>query len=104
MNKLMVILLAKVFIVFFSVTLATLSYADEAKSQWQKPTPVFKQDFDWVKLSSDEWLKGEIISMYDEELEFDSDELDLQTIDWEDVAELRSKKLAKYSHARWHYC
>jgi hypothetical protein len=30
--------------------------------------------------------------MYDEKLEFDSDELDMQTIDWEDVAELRSKE------------
>ena len=53
---------------------------------------MFKQDFDWVKLSSDEWLKGDIISMYDEKLEFDSDELDVQTIDLEDVAELRSKQ------------
>jgi hypothetical protein len=29
--------------------------------------------------------------MYDDELEFDSDEFDLQTFDWEDVAELRSR-------------
>ncbi|GAA0812228.1 hypothetical protein GCM10009111_05900 [Colwellia asteriadis] len=50
-----------------------------------------KPKFDWVKLTSNEWLKGDIISMYDEELEFDSDKLDSQTIDWEDVSELRSK-------------
>lgn len=51
----------------------------------------FKQEYDWLKLSSDEWLKGDILSMYDEELEFESEELDLQTIDWDDVDELRSK-------------
>ena len=51
----------------------------------------FKQEYDWLKLTSDEWIKGDIISMYDEELEFDSKELKLQTIDWDDVAELRSK-------------
>jgi len=92
MNQLMVTLHARIFIVFFSLTLATLGYANEVNGQWQKPTPVFKQDFDWVKLTSDEWLKGDIVSMYDEKLEFDSDELDIQTIDLEDVAELRSKQ------------
>mgnify|MGYP003860367021 CR=1 FL=1 len=62
-----------------------------AKSDWQTPTPIFEQKFDWLRLTSNEWLKGDIVSMYDETLEFDSDELDMQTIDWDDVAELRSK-------------
>jgi len=79
-------------IIILSLTISALSYADDSMKKWTKPTPVFKQDFDWVKLTSDEWLKGDIISMYDEKLEFDSDELDVQTIDWEDVAELRSKQ------------
>jgi len=51
----------------------------------------FKQKYDWLKLSSDEWLKGDILAMYAEELEFDSKELNLQIIDWHDVVELRSK-------------
>lgn len=68
-----------------------LGFTATPKEDWKTPTPIFKQQFDWLKLSSDEWLKGEIISMYDETLEFDSDELDLQTIDWNDVVELRSK-------------
>jgi len=71
----------------FSVT----SFASNEKIK--KPTPVFKQKFDWVKLTSDEWLKGDIVSMYDDELEFDSDNLDMQTIDWDDVSELRSKEI-----------
>jgi len=76
-------------VAIFFISLST--HATESNEEGHKATPIFKQEFDWLKLSSDEWLKGDIISMYDEELEFDSDELDLQTIDWEDVAELRSK-------------
>ncbi len=74
--------------VFF---ISSLTFSADSIDDWQKPTPIFKQKFDWLKLSSDEWLKGDIVSMYDKELEFDSEELDLQTIDWDDVAELRSK-------------
>lgn len=92
MNKLMAIVLAKVSFIIFSLIISMSAYAKEELSNWQKPTPIFKQDFDWVKLTSDEWLKGDIVSMYDEKLEFDSDELDMQTIDWDDVAELRSKQ------------
>ena len=92
MNKLMAIVLAKVSFIIFSLIISMSGNAKEELSNWQKPTPIFKQDFDWVKLTSDEWLKGDIVSMYDEKLEFDSDELDMQTIDWDDVAELRSKQ------------
>lgn len=62
------------------------------EDEWKTPAPVYKQEFDWLKLTSGEWLKGDIISMYDEVLEFDSDKLDAQSIDWEDVSELRSKE------------
>ncbi len=64
---------------------------DENRAVWQKPTPTFSQEFDWLKLTSDEWLKGDIISMYDDELEFDSDEFGIKFFDWEDVSELRSR-------------
>ncbi len=46
--------------------------------------------YDWVQLTSGEWLKGEMKSMYSETLEFDSDKLDLLSIDWEDVKYLKS--------------
>jgi len=84
-------MLTKNFIVLFLLTLPMSGYTEGGKPKWQKPTPVFKQEFDWVRLSSDEWLKGDIVSMYDETLEFESDELDTQTIDLDDIAELRSK-------------
>jgi putative salt-induced outer membrane protein YdiY len=47
-----------------------------------KPTAV---NFDWIQLVSGEWLKGEIKGMFKDKLEFDSDKLDLLTLDWEDV-------------------
>ncbi len=47
-------------------------------------------EFDWVQLTSGEWLKGEIKSMYSETLEFDSDKLDLLSIDMDDVRYLQS--------------
>lgn len=58
---------------------------------WSPPTPVFSQKFDWLKLRSGEWLKGDIISMYDDELEFESAEFDTIIFDWEDISELRSR-------------
>jgi putative salt-induced outer membrane protein YdiY len=63
----------------------------EASEMWSPPTPVFSQKFDWLKLRSGEWLKGDIISMYDDELEFESEEFDIIIFDWEDITELRSR-------------
>ena len=51
-------------------------------------------DFDWVQLTSNEWLKGEIKGMYKDSLEFDSDKLDLLDIDWEDVKVLRGYRIS----------
>ncbi len=63
-------------------------FSDEGKD-WQPPPPM-PDEWDWIQLNSGEWLKGEIIAMYDEKLEFDSDELDDLTIDWSDIKEIRS--------------
>ena len=60
----------------FSLLLPTLLYAEEAISQWRPPD----DGFDWVQLNNKEWLMGEIKSMYNDNLEFDSDNLDLQSI------------------------
>lgn len=59
--------------------------------------PVVAQDFatefepaddgyDWVQLTSGEWLKGELTGFFEEEIEFDSEILDDLTIDRDDVA------------------
>ena len=57
---------------------------DKDVFRWETSTPT-ATDFDWVQLVSGEWLKGEIKGLYQDSLEFDSDKLDLLTLDWEDV-------------------
>ena len=51
-----------------------------------------KDGFDWVQLKSGEWLKGRIKAMQDRKLEFESDELDMQTFRWVDVRQVRSPR------------
>jgi hypothetical protein len=58
----------------------------------EKPVTHYLQEHDWVQLSSGEWLQGKIISMYYNELEFDSDELSIQKIDFDNITELRSNR------------
>ena len=57
---------------------------DKDVFRWETSKPS-ATDFDWVQLVSGEWLKGEIKGLYKDSFEFDSDELDLLTLDWEDV-------------------
>lgn len=45
--------------------------------------------FDWIQLTSGEWLKGTLESLYNRKLVFDSDELDNLSFDWEDVKRVR---------------
>jgi putative salt-induced outer membrane protein YdiY len=54
---------------------------------WEPPE-ADPRGWDWVRLTSDEWVKGEILVMRDFELKFDSDEFDVVTFDWDDVAEI----------------
>ena len=70
--------------------LATAPLATGQQARGWEPPPPPPDEFDWVQLTSGEWLKGEIVDLYRKELAFDSDELDLQVLDWEDVKELRS--------------
>ena len=62
----------------------------QEKKDWQPETPM-PEKFDWIQLTSDEWLKGEFIAMYGDSLEFDSKEMDLQTFDFGDVRQVLSK-------------
>lgn len=68
--------------------------ADDDGSSWQPPPPM-PDDFDWIQMTSGEWLKGEIIAMYEDSMEFDSDEFDMQTLDWEDIQQIRSAQIVQ---------
>ncbi len=66
------------------VVIAALARA--ASAEWTPPLPLdTPQDRDWIQTTSGEWLKGELLVMYKDELTFDSDELGELTLDWENV-------------------
>lgn len=60
-----------------------------AATDWEPPPPM-PDKFDWLQLRSGEWLKGEIRVMYERTLEFDSEELDLLSLDLRDIKQIRS--------------
>ena len=77
-------------LVFLGPPLTTVK-AEEEAAGWLPPSPAeMPTEFDWVQLPSGEWLGGEINVLYEDTLEFDSDEMGITKIDWEDVIELRS--------------
>lgn len=61
-----------------------------SKDAWDNFAPPPDKKFDWIQLTSGEWLKGELMVYYNYSLEFDSDEMDLQKFDWEDVKQIRT--------------
>ena len=63
----------------------------EHQEYWVPPTPV-PEKYDWVQLTSGEWLKGEIKTFYEKTLEFDSEKLKLLDIKWKDVKQIRSPR------------
>jgi len=64
----------------------------DTQSLWDKFVPPPDDKFDWIQLKSGEWLKGELVSFYNYSIEFDSDELDLQKLDLEDVRQIRTAR------------
>ncbi|UCD34469.1 MAG: DUF481 domain-containing protein [Nitrospiraceae bacterium] len=66
--------------------------AGAADSAWDAFVPPPDDKFDWIQLSSGEWLKGEFKVFYDYQVEFDSDELGLLTFDLDDVKRIRTHK------------
>ena len=53
-----------------------------------KPPGVGHDGSDWVQLKSGEWLRGELKYIQNKEVEFDSDEMDQQTLKLKDVSKL----------------
>jgi hypothetical protein len=53
-----------------------------------KPPGVGHDGSDWVQLKSGEWLRGQLKYVQNKEVEFDSDEMELQTLKLKDVRKL----------------
>ncbi len=62
------------------------------KVRWEElsPTPIKR---DWIQTKSDEWFCGKIKALYDDKLEFDSDEIGVHTFDFDDITMLKSYQL-----------
>ncbi len=59
---------------------------------WQPPS-FDVQQWDWIQLDTGEWVKGRIKVLHEESVEIDSDHFDLISIDWEDVAYIRTGRV-----------
>lgn len=68
-----------------------LIYPISAEQSWDDFSPPVDSEYDWIQLTSGEWLKGDFKVLYDYVIEFDSDELNLLEFDLEDVKQLRTR-------------
>ena len=59
------------------------------QKKWEELSPNADK-YDWVQTKSGEWFKGEIKALYEDELEFDSNEVGLYTFDFSDVEQIKS--------------
>jgi len=53
------------------------------------PSDADLQGWDWARIDSGEWIKGELMVLQRKTMSFDSDEFDELEVDWEDVKILR---------------
>lgn len=79
-----------------AVLLAQASDQPTPKGVWETAIPP-TDEWDWIQTTSGEWLKGELKVLYEGSLEFDSDEFDLQTLDWDDVAQVHATGIKRVS-------
>jgi len=56
----------------------------------------FGDTFDWVQMVSGEWIKGNIARMRNNNMEFDSDKLDMLYLDFADVSLVHSPQVNTY--------
>ena len=70
-----------------SATNNVVTAATAPATDW-KPPGVGTDGSDWVQLKSGEWLRGELKYIQNKEVEFDSDEMELQTLKLKDVSKI----------------
>lgn len=65
----------------------------EAIPEWPIKMSAVPQKFDWILLINGELLGGDVISMHQDSLEFDSDELGTISIDMKDILQVRTRTI-----------
>ena len=78
-----------------------LAQAEQVEEKTEGPIPTkftieFDDTHDWLRLTSGEWLKGDLNWMREKNFEFDSDKLDIITKSWSKVDELHSPQINTY--------
>ncbi len=66
--------------------IATKNSAASTNAVFWQPPGVGTDGSDWVRLKSGEWLRGDLKYIQNKEVEFDSDEMDQQTLKLKDVS------------------
>lgn len=86
---------ALLFLLVLAVATSIAMAEEAAKNKtWVPEVPDgMPQQWDWIQLTSLEWLKGEFIALYDDKVEFESDELDTLMIEWEDIKRVRTARI-----------
>ena len=59
------------------------------ESAWEDLSPTPKK-YDWIQTKSGEWFKGKIEAMYNDRLEFDSDEVGLYVFKFKNITQIKS--------------
>ncbi|MGH9867435.1 MAG: DUF481 domain-containing protein [Candidatus Polarisedimenticolia bacterium] len=83
--------LLHVLVLLFFFLPSSSAHAQKGGPAWGPDTTTGK--LDWIRLNSGEWLGGELLALYDDVLEFDSDKLDYRSFDWDDVIEVRTAQV-----------
>jgi len=82
---------AKVRVEDITNTIDEQGHVDISKLQerWEdlSPTPLA---FDWIQTKKGEWFKGEIKALYNDKLEFDSEEIGEYTFNFDDIKQIKS--------------
>lgn len=66
-----------------------LGAADSRAAEEWVPAEPDAAGWDWARIDTDEWIKGELIVLQQDVMVFESDKFDELKIDWEDVKDLR---------------
>src|SRR5262245_5107139 len=88
-------ILSKVVFVLTLIFCSLSAMGQTPAPQVFQPAPPAPDKFDWIQLKSGEWLKGELIALYENSLEFDSDELNDLRLKWEDVRQVRTGRVVQ---------
>ncbi|WP_185962668.1 YdiY family protein [Thalassomonas sp. M1454] len=67
--------------------------AKPTMQKWQVDVLNLPEGYDWVLLKNGELFKGEVVSMYQNSIEFDSDEVGLINLDFDDIDQLRGTQI-----------